>query len=228
MVDSGYLAAIIQPSNCWQPTVDVLTHMVVNYFTNQILAQIPIVNWFSSGSQVVDAIDFMSQLQFFIMTLLSMIIAVQLVARLVLITFHIVIAPLAILCMGLPGNMGQGVAQAWFKGFLSLVFSQFLQVMCLVVGAFVLRSGVGGPQVQILFVTNNLFASLAPIGIAWLVLRIPSIMGSSVVNLTMNAGQTFGGAAMAFVGTSFAMAKEAGQAIGSSVGQTVEMAAMAA
>jgi hypothetical protein len=202
----------------------VFSQTVFNYFLDQAISQIPIIGLFGAGLQVADVIEFITELHFLIMALLSMILGIQLVARLVLIVFYIVLAPLAISCMGLPGNMGQGVAQGWFKGFLSLVFSQFFQVMCLAIGTLMLKQypGLGMPQVSVPLVENNLFANLAPMGIAWLILRIPSIMGSSVVSLTMNAGQTFGGAAMTMAGASMIMAREAGQTVGAATGQAAE------
>src|SRR2546429_2583979 len=55
----------------------------------------------------------------------------QAIARVILINYYIVMAPLAFACWGLPGNLGNQTIKAWFKGLMQLLFMQTVQILIL-------------------------------------------------------------------------------------------------
>src|SRR5258708_39933679 len=63
--------------------------------------------------------------------ILSVTIWGQAIARIVLINYYIIMAPVAFACWGLPGNLGIQTVKAWFKGLLQLLFMQSLQIFIL-------------------------------------------------------------------------------------------------
>jgi hypothetical protein len=133
----------------------------------------------------------------YILTLLSVLLAIQLVVRLALLNVYIIISPLAIFCGAMPGKIGSSVTSHWIKGFASLLSVQVLQLFLLVfIGAFL----------NILFVITGvtsgaesdwaatLFAKLIPILVMVMTLNVPRLFNSSATTLLSTVSSSIGGA----------------------------------
>ncbi len=90
--------------------------------------------------------------------------------RLALIDVLIVVAPLALLCWTLPQT--QGWARRWSAAFSGAVFTQFLQIVALKLGAelFTDLTPAGG-------VDAALLPSLLGIAVLILTIRLPALLG---------------------------------------------------
>lgn len=93
----------------------------------------------------------------------ALFLILQMLMRLALIDVLIVVAPLALLCWTLPQT--QGLARRWSAAFSGAVFTQFLQIVALKLGA-------------------ELFTDLTPAGDAGAAL-LPSLLGIAVLILTI-------------------------------------------
>ncbi len=67
----------------------------------------------------------------FAMLVLSATLWGQTTARILLLNYYIIMAPIAFACWGLPGQQGRQIMRNWFKGFLQLLFMQTVQIFIL-------------------------------------------------------------------------------------------------
>jgi hypothetical protein len=134
----------------------------------------------------------------YVLTLLSILLAVQLVLRLALVNLYIIISPLAIFCGAMPGKIGSNVTSAWLRGFASLLAVQILQMIMLIfIGQALLN-----PSYSLLgFVSNPptdwaglLFKDMIPIAVMVMTLNIPRLFNSSATTLLSTVTSSIGGA----------------------------------
>lgn len=128
----------------------------------------------------------------YVLTLLSVLLAIQLVIRLALLNLHIVLSPLTIVCNALPGEFGPGAARHWAKGFVSLLFVQLLQLVVLILGSRLLpftlvQPGTGDWVTQ-------MFSALLPIAVMVITLNIPRLFNVPATTLLSTVTSSIGGA----------------------------------
>ncbi len=82
--------------------------------------------------RVKEILELVRDLGEFGLLILSATIWGQAIARIILLNYYIIMAPIALACSALPGQMGNQVVKAWFKGFLQLLFMQPVQLFILV------------------------------------------------------------------------------------------------
>ncbi len=190
---------ILIPAGNWLGNIGAFFGAIVVIILGAILVAIPFFGWVIGGIAVaISSALLINYTQGFILSILAIIFALQLIARLVMIDIYIVLSPLAIGCWALPGQIGQSVTRQWASGFLSLVFVQLVQVICLSVGLLLFKKAAAD-------FASDLFNFVGPIAVMWLVVRIPRLFGSSAVGTVASAGQTVTGAAAAIT-TAAAMA----------------------
>jgi hypothetical protein len=134
----------------------------------------------------------------YILTLLSILLAIQLVLRLALLNLYIIISPLAIFCGAMPGKIGSSVAIAWLKGFASLLAVQFIQMLMLIligqllVGSLFADVGLtGSPPTDW---AGLLFLKMIPISVMVMTLNVPRLFNSSTTTLLSTVSSSMGGA----------------------------------
>jgi hypothetical protein len=131
---------------------------------------------------------FLGILRFLIIILFDMALFVQVAMRVVLINFYIIVSPIAIVATALPGRQGQGFAREWINGFLSLVASQFAQIMVLFLGIILLNTiHTQG------FAEGQLIPELVKYGILTLMMRAPGVFRSNATGLLSGLGSTAAG-----------------------------------
>jgi hypothetical protein len=184
---------VVVPAGDWIRNVGLFALALFAAIVSSILLAIPGISWLVGAAVGVAAAgEFLLLLQQFILTLLSIMLAVQLFTRRAMIDVYIILGPFA---FGL-GSHWPEIFQKWLKGALSLVFVLFFQDLAIIVSFVVFAK----PDYNPAAIIANPVGYIAPIAIAWLVLRIPKIFGTSAASIISEAGQAAGGAAMAGVG----------------------------
>jgi hypothetical protein len=106
-----------------------------------------------------------------VLGVLNIMLAGQMLLRLALLVLLIALAPLALLCWGLPQT--QGYARLWTTTFAATVFVQFFQVAALALGAMLVSYASTARLLTLDSVTLSLLISAA---VLYLALRIPGMM----------------------------------------------------
>ena len=143
-------------------------------------------------------IAYIATLREVMLTTLSIMLAVQLIMRFVMINVFIILSPLGIACWAFPNRSLQEVARSWCMGFFKMVFVQFIQVSCLAVGMVVIPPLSVNWNLTASLNGTNLFAFLGPIAIIWLMVRVPRMVGSSALGQVEAAGHVVGQAVGGF------------------------------
>lgn len=125
-----------------------------------------------------------------ILTLLTILLVIQLLIRLGLLNFYIILSPLAIICATLPGEMGRDAARGWVRGFLALLCVQLVQLLALALGSQLFPASLVGGSDWF----NQALKELLPIVIMVITLQIPRLFNISSVNLLSTLSSSFGGA----------------------------------
>lgn len=213
----NYTNIVIPESKWFDDIGSFLVDVIVALFVTLIL-MVPLVGTLVSilGAGALAAVlagKLLYDAEQFILVIMTLIFVVQLLVRFFTIDLYIVLAPLCIGCWALPGQMGQKIAQDWATGFLSLVFVQFVQLLCVSVGLMLLPkmpdmskwqnwSGLGAG--------DNILAIVGPIAVMWLTLRIPKMFNSSAMGSLSAAGSTASGA---IIGAAVAAATLGGKGV---------------
>lgn len=132
-----------------------------------LIAGASLPGWQQAGG---DAQNFATLVAAIAYLVVALFLILQMLMRLALIDVLIVVAPLALLCWTLPQT--QGWARRWSAAFSGAVFTQFLQIVALKLGA-------------------ELFTDLTPAGDAGAAL-LPSLLGIAVLILTIRLPSLLG------------------------------------
>ncbi len=132
---------------------------------------------------------------------LSVTIWGQAIARIVLINYYVIMAPVAFACMGLPGQLGNQTVKAWFKGFFQLLFMQTVQIFILTTMPSLLpdfgkmqfpQGGLPGPVLQ------SFLVQLPPLIVTFSAVGAPKVlMGMGPMKTVAQAGAIAGKAVTA-------------------------------
>jgi hypothetical protein len=137
------------------------------------------------------ALVYLLSFRWAIVAILSIMLAVQLAMRMILIDIFVVLSPLAIVCWAFTIRSLQEIARAWCMGFLKTVFVQFLQVTCISIGMMTIPSP-NLSDIGRIFTGSNLMGFIGPVAILWLTVRMPRIIGSSGLSTVEAAGHAVG------------------------------------
>jgi hypothetical protein len=118
-----------------------------------------------------------------VLVIFAMVLCTQILMRIVLINFYVILSPLAIMASVMPGQNGTGFTREWIMGFLSLVASQVAQVVVLCLGLVLLS------VVQV----DPLVTELIKYGTITLMLRVPSLFRSNATGLVSQIGSSAAG-----------------------------------
>lgn len=165
------------------------------------------------GGGFLLAFKSLSDLLGFTVGIMALMLMGQMALRVLLIDFYIVTGPLGMGAWALPGNGGKSLTRMWLQDFFTVLFSQFLQVIALivvrlVVGAITsgLYASLHGPGTT--HVTNDsTLLWVMQIAQYWFLIRIPSLISTrptSPLNMMVNFGQTMAQTAQTVVGTTLA------------------------
>jgi hypothetical protein len=125
-----------------------------------------------------------------VLTLLSIVLAAQLLVRLALLNLYIIVSPLAIISGSLPGEIGKGIAWGWVRGFLALLFVPLLQILALGLGAQL----VPGTLTTGTDWFNQALSELLPIIFMIITLNIPRLFSMSATSLLSTVSSSISGA----------------------------------
>lgn len=142
---------------------------------------------------------------------MGLMLLAQVVIRIFFIDLYIVFAPLGIACWAMPANAGRGVTSMWFKGFISTVFVQFVQMTAIIVLQLILSSlmgyltGSGGINAHVL--SSDILDKVVNVAFLWFIFRLPSMFNTAPMRSMVEIGQTMSQTVSAFVGLQFAEAQ---------------------
>jgi hypothetical protein len=183
------VASVILPTNTWQSTLILFLSLGIGLVIAKSFAPL-LVEVLGSGitfgvfiavaAEAGIYTALLLEIPKLILVIFSMVLCVQILMRIVLVNFYIIMSPLAIVASILPGREGASFTRNWVMGFLSLVASQFAQVAVLLLGLMLLSVVNDGGVVH----------ELIKYGIFTLMLRVPSIFRSSSTGLLSQMGSS--------------------------------------
>ncbi|HLZ63274.1 MAG TPA: hypothetical protein VKR06_40595 [Ktedonosporobacter sp.] len=166
---------------------------------------------------------------------LALIIYGQMIIRLIMIALYVIFSAPCIACSALPGRSGQPITQMWLKGFITLIFSQMVQVGGLIAAEIVLNvvdaelSQKGGPLQFVATVVGqdnlaNIVNSFAGVVVLWFILKVPSLLGSPATQMMAGGGSMMAGMVGGAVGAIAGVAAGAGSGIAGAGGWAISRA----
>lgn len=123
--------------------------------------------------------DILPVLVGFIVALLYLLLAIQLIVRTALINLLFVLAPLSFACWALPQRSGQKLTLMWLTTTFAVIMIQFLQLACYTASALLLNANSQLIHLNILGIEG---ASLLRIAILWVTLRVVGLVQSVVTS----------------------------------------------
>jgi hypothetical protein len=180
------------PSANWQ---NCIHQFVINIFNLNVYTNLQLSQQLTTAEYAQDVTGstllLIENLPNYILTLLSVILTIQLILRLVLLNFHIIMSPLVIICGALPGQIGPNAARHWAQGFLALLAVQILQLLVLLLGSSLINlptalmtSGWAG----------TLFTELLRFVVMLITLNMPRLFNVSATTMIANVSSSIGGA----------------------------------
>src|SRR5207249_155783 len=116
---------VVMPMGLWGCVIDDFLGIMATRVANMIGSGLPLVGGvLGITGRITEVGELIKCVGEFGLLILSVTLWGQAIARLILINYYIVMAPLAFACWGLPGNLGNQTIKAWFKGLMQLLFMQ--------------------------------------------------------------------------------------------------------
>jgi len=191
---------VVVPINRWGCAGNDFISIVSNKFwTNVFASFIPFFgNFISMTDKITSAVAVVHHLGEFVATILSIGLAAQIVFRIVMLNFYILMGPVACGCWGLPGGTGQHIIGQWFRGFCSLLFAQAGQLFVLSVTPLIFPdlANLALPT-DSMGLLKSVFSMLPVIIVLYVTLRLPRMMGTSAASALASAGTMASGAVAA-------------------------------
>lgn len=183
------LGALVANTSLWwaQFAIDA------NNALSGALGQASLPAWENAGTATQQLVEVISVLIYLIASLLLLL---QMLMRLALIDVLLVVSPLALLCWVLPQT--QRWARLWSSTFFSTVFTQFVQVLALKLGASLLT------DLTPVAADDSLLAVFLGVAVLAVTTKIPGLMGNHLgdgVGLARNLGPRSAGRALESRGT---------------------------
>ena len=183
---------VVTPAGSWVGIITGFVLIVVAFLILSYVAQIEFLGtsvgaYISIGVGVALSAVMLGVSLYFVLAFASMVLAAQLIMRMIMLDFYIIFSPVAVIAAGLPGRSGQGFAMSWIRGLGGLIFAQVAQVAVLVIGIAVMNA-INPPTID-----GPLIHDVVKLGIITLMCRVPSVFKSDGVNLAQQAGSVAGG-----------------------------------
>jgi hypothetical protein len=201
--------AIVVPMSRWGCAIDDFVGIFSPTFVRDIASNLPLMRHFVPlAGSVKTMADLIHRLGEMGLMALSILLWIQVFARILLLNYYILMAPLAFGCWGLPGGVGQNVVRLWAKGFLSVLLVQAIQLFILTTLPLILPSlpqsflSPGGERIL-----QTLLLQFPPILTLCITLMTPTMVGASVGQALGSAGSVAKGVVIA-VGAGVAAGKQ--------------------
>ncbi|GCF06798.1 hypothetical protein [Dictyobacter arantiisoli] len=185
------LSSVGVPSSRWGCNVQQFFGNVFNMSVYNLQAARKDINATQHASLIFTAsANLINHIPDYLLTLMTILLAIQLMLRLVFVNGYIVISPLIIFCSALPGALSSGILRRWLHDFLALLAVQFIQLFAAVV-IILLFDGA-----QAAFGTSwpgQLIARFLPIISMMIILNIPRLLNSSATTLLSSITSSISG-----------------------------------
>ncbi len=186
-VTLGDVTDMVTPAGLWNEWLVYLFILLLGLIVMQALAPAVVFGtsigaWISVGLDAVIGGLLVGDAPHFVLLGFSMTLGAEIIVRIILIDFYIILSPLVMIALGLPGQTGANFARDWIYGFLSLIASQVGQVAVLGIGMVVLAVYEANMVKLDVMVDIIKFATLA------LMIRVPSLFKSNAVELVKQVG----------------------------------------
>lgn len=190
---SNSYRGLVMPISRWGCAAnDFVGIFAPRFILNTIAPVIPITgNFVHLAGKTTTLPDLIHRVGEMILTMLSILLWAQVFIRIILINYYILMAPLSFSCWVLPGGTGQRVVALWFKGFLSVLFVQVLQIFILTTLPLILPTlpQISSDSVGII---QSFLVEIPPILTLSVALMAPPLMGASAGKVLGTAGSMAG------------------------------------
>jgi hypothetical protein len=182
---------VVVPASDWCMHVQNFFGNLYNLNVDQLLnAQQTLTGSNYASAVYTSTLNLVTELPDVLKTLLSILLAAQLLTRSALLWLYWTVSPLAIVSGSLPGESGKNAAWAWVRGFTALIFVQLLQLLVL---------GIGGKLIPASLATgsdwfNTAVSTLLPVIIVTVTLNIPRLLNASTTTMLSTVSGSIGGA----------------------------------
>jgi hypothetical protein len=186
------ISAIIVPASSWQGTLILFLSLGIGLVVAKSFAPL-LIEVLGTGVTVGVFIAVAAEAGIYttllvmipklVLVVFAMVLCVQILMRIVLVNFYIIMSPLAFVASVLPGRDGVNFTREWITGFLSLVATQFAQVIVLFLGLMLLNV----VHVNGILFTNGIIAELIKYGTITLMLRIPTLFRTNATMISVGS-----------------------------------------
>jgi hypothetical protein len=201
---STSLRGIIMPISRWGCQANRFVGVLEGKFLSDVLGSaVPFVGGLIKlAGTIVDAVEVVKMIGDLILCVMSISLCAQVLFRIILLNYYILISPVAFACWALPAGVGQGVVNQWFKGFFSLLFVQTFQIFVVVTLPLILPTlpDVPWDGTNIL---KTVILQLPPIIVLVAVNKVPKLMGTKATAAMGQAGSVASGAVVAMAATAW-------------------------
>jgi hypothetical protein len=195
--DPASFRGIVVPISRWGCIANDFVALLSNKFWTDMAGYIPFVGGIAKFiGNIFNAIDVAKHIGEFAVLLLSISLCTQVFMRIVLLNYYVLTGPVAFGCWGLPGGVGSRVVNSWTKGFLSLLFSQTVQIFVLTTFPLILPAFPSLPSDRF-GLLNVVFQALPRILVLTAALSVPKVMGTGATKAIAQAGTVVAGAVAA-------------------------------
>ncbi|GCF06799.1 hypothetical protein [Dictyobacter arantiisoli] len=186
--------AIGMPSGAWQCNVHQFLGNIFNLSVYNLEAANQQIDSASQAQKIyVATAHLISNLPNYILTLLTIVLAIQLTVRLVFVNAYIIISPLMIVVGALPGaeEIGPSIMRGWLRGFMGLLAVQFVQLFAAVASMLLFTTAqadfANDPW------ASSLVGTMIPIVSVMLVLNVPRLLNSSATSMIAQIASSISG-----------------------------------
>lgn len=201
---STSLRGIIMPISRWGCQANRFVGVLEGKFLSDVLGSaVPFVGGLIKlAGTIVDAVEVVKMLGDLILCVMSISLCAQVLFRIILLNYYILISPVAFACWALPAGVGQGVVNQWFKGFFSLLFVQTFQIFVVVTLPLILPALPDMPW-DGTNILKTIILQLPPIIVLVAVNKVPRLMGTKATAAMGQAGSVASGAVVALAATAW-------------------------
>ena len=203
--DSGSFRGVVVPVSRWgcllNDFVGILESKAVGDIFKNIIPFFGGLAGLASG--IADAVEFARRVGEFGMLILSINIFAQVLTRIVLINYYILMGPIIFACWGFPAGIGQKVVGQWFKGFVSLLAVQAVQIFVLTTLPFLIPPLPNLPTDSTFGLLKTLLGQLPSLIVLLATTKVPQLLGSASTKAIGKAGSMTAGAVVAIGGAAY-------------------------
>jgi hypothetical protein len=201
---------LVMPMSRWGCAINDFVGIFSPTLVRDLASNIPLMRHFIplAGSAKTIA-DLIRRLGGMGLMALSILLWMQVFARILLLNYYILMAPLAFGCWGLPEGVGQNVVRLWAKGFLAVLFVQAIQLFIITTLPLIL------PSLPQSFFSISLGHSKDGAILQTLLLQFPPLL---TLSLTLMAPTLVGASIGQTLGSVGSVTKEVVIAVGSGIG----------